>query len=96
MQLALLTARPEELGPTRGKDLWGIFWQNLLTFLRECLVHFCLAFEFLALLLAVLTFALSVTDISAESEKESSGSDAFLLVSEDCGNGTDRSLLRCL
>lgn len=51
------------------------------------MVYFSLAS--LVLLLEVSTFTLSMTDLSPESEKESSGHDAFLFVSEDHGSNID-------
>ena len=53
------------------------------------MVQICLVFAFLALLMAVFAFTLSVTDISPESEKESRDYDLFLFVSEDHGSEID-------
>ena len=60
MQMALLTARLEELGPHMART----FRKPLKPFPRECLVYFCLVFVFLALLSEVFTFTLSETAIS--------------------------------
>lgn len=40
------------LGSTHGKDLWGFLCKISWPFQRKCLVPFCLAFAFLALVLA--------------------------------------------
>ena len=73
------------IGSPYGKDL-----QNLLAFpegmLGSLLPCVC---RFLALLLAVFTDTLSVTDVSLESEKESSSHDSLLFISEDCGSRRD-------
>lgn len=39
--------------------------------------------------MTIFTFTLSVTDISPESDKESSDDDSFLFLSEDHGSGTN-------
>lgn len=96
MQTALLTARPEELGPHAARtcgdmcasspDLSEGMLGSLLP--RVCISGFAVGSFYFR--------ALSVTGIVPESDREGSGSDSFLFVSEDCGNGTDRSLLLCL
>lgn len=53
------------------------FPEGIIGLLLNCV---CL---FLASLLAIFTFTLCVTDVSPESEKESSDHDSFLCVSED-------------
>lgn len=77
------------VGSPRGKGLQGYSCRISWPFPRECWAHFCLVFVFLALLSEVSTFTLSGTAISPESENESSDCDPFLLVSEDCGKGTN-------
>jgi hypothetical protein len=64
--------------------------QSLLTIQREFLVHFYLEFTFLTLLKAVFTFTLSVTDITLESEKESSVHGPFMFISEEHESGINR------
>lgn len=84
MPTAILMTRPKEVGPHVARTN-GIFMQNLLAFpegvlcsLLPCLCIFWLCYW------KFLTFILSVTDVSPESEKENSDWAIFLFVSEDC------------
>jgi hypothetical protein len=76
-------ARPEELGCHMAWTSGGYSCRISGPFLREFLVHFCLAFAFLSLLMAVFTFTLSLTATYQESNEENWECDSFLFVSED-------------
>lgn len=83
------------VGSPQGKVQRGYLGRISWPFLREGLVLFCLPCALLAWLLEVLTFTLSVTDASPQSEKENSDGESFLSVCEDCGSGTDHYSCVC-
>lgn len=88
--MALCEAQPKELGPHMARTCVDICAESIGLFPGDCLVCFCLAFVFLALLLEEFTF----TDVSPESEKENLDCDLFFLVSEKSWE-QNRSLLPC-